>query len=69
MSNLLMPSINIAFQQAATAARSRSQKGIVALILRDANAADQTYELTSPTQIPSALGADNKAAIRRASLG
>jgi len=66
MSTLTMPSINIAFQQAASTALARSQKGTVALILRDAALADKTYTLTAPSQLPTALGAANQAAVRRA---
>ena len=69
MSTLTMPSINIAFQQAASTALARSQKGTVALILRDAALADKTYSLTAPSQLPTALGAANQAAVRRAFIG
>ncbi|BAK99932.1 hypothetical protein OBV_27340 [Oscillibacter valericigenes Sjm18-20] len=69
MSTLAMPSINIAFQQAASTALARSQKGTVALILRDAALADKTYTLTAPSQIPSEMGTANQAAVRRAFLG
>ena len=36
MSNLAMPKLTVAFKQAASTAVARSQKGVVALILRDA---------------------------------
>lgn len=69
MSNLTMPSIDIVFQQAASTALARSQKGTVALILRDAALADTSYTLTAPSQLPAAMGAANQAAVRRAFLG
>ncbi|WP_193372964.1 phage tail sheath C-terminal domain-containing protein [Oscillibacter ruminantium] len=69
MSTLAMPSINIAFEQAASTALARSQKGTVALILRDAALADKTYTLTAPSQLPSTMGAANQAAVRRAFIG
>ncbi|MEA4934871.1 MAG: phage tail sheath subtilisin-like domain-containing protein, partial [Lawsonibacter sp.] len=71
MSNLTMPALTVAFQQRAGTAVARSQKGIVALILRDAVAVskDKTYALTSITQIPSILGMANQACIRRVFLG
>jgi hypothetical protein len=69
MSTLTMPSINIAFQEAASTALARSQKGTVALILRDAALADKSYTLTAASQIPATLGTGNQAAVRRAFLG
>ncbi|WP_312637137.1 phage tail sheath C-terminal domain-containing protein [Oscillibacter sp.] len=69
MSNLKMPSIDIVFQQAASTALARSQKGTVALILRDAALKGNSYTLTAPSQLPVAMGAANQAAVRRAFLG
>lgn len=71
MSNLTMPTLTIAFQQAANTAVARSRKGTVALILRDAAAdeADLHYALSSAAQIPDGLGTENEAAVRRAFLG
>lgn len=69
MSQLTMPSINISFQQAASTASVRSQKGTVALILRDAALAATTYALTAAAQIPAAMGAENQAAVKRVFLG
>lgn len=71
MSNLTMPTLTIAFQQAANTAVARSRKGTVALILRDAvaDAAELHYTLSSTAQIPDGLGTENEAAIRRAFLG
>lgn len=63
-----LPNINIAFSTQAATAISRSQKGIVALIIRDANE-NGGHVLTSPTQIPATLGTDNKAYINRAFMG
>lgn len=63
-----LPNINIAFSTAASSAVSRSQKGVVAIILKDA-AANGAHILTNKTQIPDALGADNKAYIARAFVG
>lgn len=69
MSTLTMPSITITFQQLASTALARSQKGTVALILRDAALADQPYSLTAASQIPKTMGAANQAAVRRAFWG
>lgn len=69
MSTLKMPNIDIAFRQAASTALARSQKGTVALILRDAAEADKTFSLTAPSQIPSKIGEANQAAVRRTFLG
>lgn len=64
------PSINIVFTSAAASAIARSQKGIVALILKDAaEAAQGAHVLTNISQIPAALSADNKEYITRAFLG
>ncbi len=71
MSNLTMPTLVVAFTQAAQTAVARSQKGAVALLLRDAaaNVAEKHYSLRSAAQIPEELGTANQAAIRRAFLG
>lgn len=71
MSNLTMPTLTVAFKQRANTAVSRSQKGTVALLIRDAAAAseDKTYTLTSAGQIPANLGTANQASIRRVFLG
>ena len=71
MSTLTMPNLIVAFKQAASTAVARSQKGTVALILRDAAAdADALkYTLTSTGQIPKILGTENQDAIRRVFLG
>lgn len=69
MSTLAMPGIDIVFKQAASTALARSQKGTVALILRDAALADTNYTLTAPSQLPAMMGTENQAAVRRAFLG
>ena len=53
MSNLAMPKLTVAFKQAARTAVARSQKGIVALILRDA-AADAEAEAALEVEAPAA---------------
>lgn len=63
-----LPNINIAFTTQAASAIVRSEKGTVALILRDAKE-NGGHTLTSPTQIPSELGADNKSYIANAFIG
>lgn len=63
-----IPNINISFTTAASTAVARSEKGIVAVILKDA-AANGAHVLTNVSQIPAELGADNKAYIARAFLG
>ncbi|PKM71517.1 MAG: phage tail sheath protein [Firmicutes bacterium HGW-Firmicutes-16] len=63
-----LPNINISFTTAASTAVARSEKGIVAIILKDA-AANGVHILTSTSQIPAALGANNKAYIARAFMG
>ena len=71
MSNLTMPTLTVAFKQRASTAVARSQKGTVALIIRDAVAAakDLQYTLTSTAQIPATLGVANQASIRRVFSG
>lgn len=69
MSNLTMPTVNLAFRQQAATAVARSQKGIVALILRDAALADKTYVINSRKAIPEGLGTANRASVERVFLG
>ena len=66
MSNLTMPTLTVAFKQRASTSVARSQKGVVAFLIRDAaaDAADLKYTLTSSAQIPQTLGTANQAAIR-----
>lgn len=71
MSKLTMPTLTVAFQQRASSAVSRSQKGTVALILRDAAAVAEplTYVLSNAAQKVEALGVANQTAIKRAFIG
>lgn len=66
-----LPNINITFKSTAAAAIARSQKGVVGLMLRDANteAQNKGYSIRSVTDIPAALDADNRAYIERALRG
>jgi len=63
-----LPSINIVFSTQAASAIERSQKGIVALIIRD-SAANGSYILTKTKQIPTELSTANKNYISRAFIG
>ncbi|AFM02377.1 Phage tail sheath protein [Desulfitobacterium dehalogenans ATCC 51507] len=65
-----LPNINIKFKTTAAAAIKRSQKGIVAIILKDAaQTAQGMHVLTNVTQIPATLGTLNKDYISRTFLG
>jgi hypothetical protein len=66
-----MPTLTVAFKQRASTAVARSQKGTVALILRDAAADEEPIicSLTSTAQIPTVLGVENQNAIRRVFKG
>lgn len=66
---LTMPTLTIAFQQRARSTVARSQKGTVALLLRDAGTAGQSWALASPGQIPETLGVENQNAVRRVFKG
>lgn len=66
---LTMPTLTILFQQRAQTAIARSQKGVAALLLRDALTAGQAWSLTSTGQIPDKLGKENQNAIRRVFKG
>lgn len=66
---LTMPTLTILFQQRAQTTIARSQKGIAALLLRDAGTAGQVWSLTSTAQIPEKLGKENQDAIRRVFKG
>lgn len=63
-----LPSINITFQTLGITAVQRSQKGVVALILRDSKAAGG-HTLANITEIPAELGTENKAQISFAFMG
>lgn len=66
---LTMPTLTILFQQRAQTTIARSQKGVAALILRDALTAGQAWSLTSTAQIPEKLGKVNQDAVRRVFKG
>ncbi len=66
---LTMPTLTVLFQQRAQTAIARSQKGVAALIVRDALTAGQAWALTSTGQIPEKLGKENQEAIRRVFKG
>lgn len=63
MSNLIMPTINLAFRQQAQTALARSQKGVVALILRDAALAGKYFTINSKKAAPAGLGVVNMLAM------
>lgn len=63
-----LPNINIAFSTQAASAIARSQKGIVALIVRD-TVENGAHILTNAMQIPKGLSEENKAYIERAFIG
>ena len=63
-----LPSINIAFKSTAASAVERSEKGVVALIIKDAKE-NGGHAYTNASQIPATLGTDNQAYIQRAFTG
>lgn len=63
-----LPNINIEFTTQAASAITRSEKGIVALIVRDTTE-NGGHILTNSTQIPKSLGIENKDYIERAFIG
>ena len=62
-----LPNINITFKTAAAAAVKRSEKGVVAVIVRDTTA-NGAHLLTSAAQIPE-ISAENRAYVERTFLG
>lgn len=65
-----LPSINILFKQVGTTAIKRGERGVVALILRDAAVpATNPIIMSSIDEMPSTLSADNKEQIGLAFLG
>lgn len=68
MSDLKMPSITIAFKTAAQAAASRSGRGIMAVIVKDA-AASGGVTVRSAADIPAGLTAANQAFVKRGLMG
>lgn len=65
-----LPNINISFQTAAASTVQRSQKGVVGLILKDANvSAAGEHRAQSVLDIPKALDAANRRYVERAFIG
>lgn len=64
-----MPNIDIVFTTAAQTAMERSQKGVVAVIVKDAAKNGALGPMTSTAQIPTELTAANQAYLQRAFLG
>ena len=62
-----LPNIVVNFKEQASTFIRRSQKGTIAIILRDSTPGN--YTLYSKTEIPSGLSAANKAFIERAFIG
>ena len=63
-----LPNINIEFKTTAASAIERSERGIVGVILRDANS-NGAFSLTKTSQIPEGLGTENQAYVERAFMG
>lgn len=63
-----LPNINIEFKTQAASAVKRAEKGIVAIILKDAKE-NGAHILTDATQVPTTLGTANQGYITRAFLG
>lgn len=66
-----LPNIIINFKTAAAAAIQRSQKGTIGIIVQETatEAIGKVYRMTSTTDIPTGLSADNRRYIERAFLG
>lgn len=65
-----LPNINISFKTKAITAIKRSGKGVVAIILKDAQQTVQgAHVLTNSTQIPNELGEANKDYVAQAFIG
>ena len=63
-----LPSINITFTSQAASSIEKSEKGIVAIIIKDEKAKG-SYELTKPSQLPGELSKGNQEYIKRAFTG
>lgn len=63
-----LPNVLIKFQTIAASLITRSDKGIVAIAIKDAKA-NGSYTLTTTSDIPTTLGANNIAYIKRAFIG
>lgn len=68
MADLGAPKITVSFTELGISAITRGSKGVVAIIVRD-SAAVEPVALTQETQIPAALGKENKSYIGRTFLG
>ena len=64
-----LPELSFAYSTAAQTVVSRSKQGIVALILKDAGLESGVYTVAHEADIPAALGADNRDAVKRALKG
>ena len=64
-----LPELYFSYQTAAETAVSRSKQGIVALLLQDAGVTAGVYTVAHEADIPTGLGADNRAHVRRAMVG
>ena len=64
-----LPELSFAYRVAAQSAANRSKKGVVALILRDEGLSEGVYTAAHEADIPTELGAENKAYIKRALTG
>lgn len=64
-----LPELTFAYSTAAQTVSRRSKKSIVALIVQDAGLEKGVYTVASEADIPSELGADNRAYVKRALLG
>ena len=63
-----LPNINIVFKSQAVTAVRRSEKGVVALIVKDSKS-NGAHALTSAAQVPTTLGKGNQEYIQRAFTG
>ena len=63
-----LPTINFSLKAAAETVAARVSSGVVAMILRDAKA-NGVHTVYREGEIPAELGAENKAAVKRALLG
>lgn len=63
------PSINIVFKQKGSTAITRGERGIVVLLLKDTVPATNPIIMTTTSDIPSGLSADNKKQIELAFMG
>lgn len=64
-----MPSVNISFTEKAVQSVQRSQRGIVAMILKDAVTGQNPVTVFDVTDIPTTLKADNKYQVALALMG